>query len=389
MHRSDTSDLIPSLATSSEHSSALLSQDHAPPSQVQDVGPEEPIWAVPIFDANMLSQENIPPAKPKHFHVMSVSSHSDPPEIQSSLEEAPTPTPPEEAEPVAEAPPSEASEGDASNTPTDCWERLQVCQDQHQTLKAEVTGYNKGGLLVSLYDLQGFVPASQLVHFPRHLDTSAREAYLAQQKGSNLGLKIIELDKERNRLVLSERACILDHGQGKDFLNTLQSGDVIDGLVSNLCEFGAFVDLGGIDGLIHVSEISWQRINHPQDVLEIGQKVRVYVLSVDSAQKRIALSLKRLSKDPWQTIENRYHVGQVVQGTITNIVDFGAFARIEDGLEGLIHISEIADEQINHPEQVLAEGQDVDVRILRIDGANHRLGLSLRQAADPFAGPGF
>lgn len=328
---------------------------------------QEPIWAKPIFDAHLLAHENIPPRQEKPFHVTPVFARIEPASHQENW------------------PDTMINDGRAESASQDsagqkqAWADLCAAFEAKRTLCAKVTGYNKGGLLVSMEDkLQGFVPASQLVHFPRHLDTSAREAYLAQQKGTELTLQIIELEQERNRLVLSERVCVLENEQGEQLLSTLKSGDVLEGLVSNLCDFGAFVDLGGIDGLIHVSEISWQRINHPQDVLKIGQRVRVYVLSVDTIQKRIALSLKRLTADPWETIEDRYDVGQVVQGTITNIVDFGAFARIEEGLEGLIHISEMGADDIPHPSHVISEGQPVDVRILRIDGANHRLGLSLR-----------
>ena len=238
----------------------------------------------------------------------------------------------------------------------------------------------QGGLLVNVEGLQGFVPASQLVRFPRHAPALERDAYLVQQKGSDLLLKIIELDRSRNRLVLSERACIWQEEKGEALLDTLQSGDILEGVVSNLCDFGAFVDLGGIDGLIHISELSWRRVNHPQEVLKAGDRVQVYVLSLDREQKRVALSMKRLRQDPWATIEERYQLGQIVHGVVTNVVGFGAFARIEDGLEGLIHISELADGDFLHPRNVVQEGDEVTVRVLHIDGANRRLGLSLRQA---------
>ena len=269
------------------------------------------------------------------------------------------------------------------------WARMQLAFEQDAELTAHVTGYNKGGLLVVVDELQGFVPASQLICFPRHLDSSARDAYLAQQKGTQLAVKVIELEPERNRLVFSERACALENPEGPALMEHMKNGDVVEGLVSNLCDFGAFVDLGGIDGLIHVSEISWQRIGHPSDVLAIGERVKVYVLNVDQEQKRVALSLKRLSKDPWESVAQRYHVGQIVQGVVTNIVDFGAFARVEEGLEGLIHISELAEEEIDHPRALVSEGDELSLRILRIDGPNHRLGLSLKQATSPNDGLSF
>ena len=279
----------------------------------------------------------------------------------------------------------DAQDSDDCSLTADAWEKARIHFEQKTKLKALVTGFNKGGLLASLHRLQGFVPSSQLVCFPRHLDASARDAYLAQQKGSELDVMIIEMDPARNRLVLSERACVLDIAGGKALLETLTSGDVIYGLVSNLCDFGAFVDLGGIDGLIHVSEISWQRVGHPGDVLHVGDRVRVHVLSVDKEQGRIALSLKRLRRDPWESISERYSIGQVVEGVITNIVDFGAFVRIEAGLEGLVHVSEISTEERVDPQSVLTEGQQLELRILRIDGPNHRLALSIRQVQNPLA----
>jgi len=154
----------------------------------------------------------------------------------------------------------------------------------------------------------------------------------------------------------------------------------VRGRVRSLCDFGAFIDLGGIDGLVHISELSWQRIEHPRDVLRIGQEVELLVLNVDKEQRKVGLSLKRLEPDPWSTVEERYQVGALIQGTITNVVDFGAFVRIERGLEGLIHISELAEGNFLHPRNVVREGQTVTVRVLSVDGRNRRLALSLRRA---------
>jgi len=344
-----------------------------------DAETSEPIWARPMFD--ILSNES-PPGE----------------DIPMGSEDVPLPLPPEEildegpgwdlgiieSEPAPEPP--DGFPNHLANVQDEIggeWEKMQECFDRGGKVGAHVVGWNKGGLLVNLGNLQGFVPASQLVRFPRHLDALERESYLAKQEGSELDLKIIELDRERNRLVLSERACIWQNNKNEALLDILKSGDVVEGVVSNLCNFGAFVDLGGIDGLVHISEISWQRIGHPQDVLTMGQRVQVRVLSVDREQKRIALSMKRLREDPWATVEERYHVGQLVRGVITNVVNFGAFARIEDGLEGLIHISELAEGNFFHPRNVVQEGQEAELRILRIDGRNRRLGLSLRQAHTP------
>jgi small subunit ribosomal protein S1 len=259
------------------------------------------------------------------------------------------------------------------------WQLAQMSFENDEILNLEVTGYNRGGLLVQFNELQGFVPASQLADSPNHLEYEARMARLASRVGDVLPLKIIDMDKDRNRLILSERAAMSDEEQEARLLAELCEGDIKRGRVTNLCSFGAFVDLGGIEGLIHVSEMSWGRVGHPSDVLRIGDEVEVYVINVNREEKKIGLSLKRLQPDPWATVEERYQVGQLVQGTITNVVSFGAFARIEEGVEGLIHISELAEGNFLHPRNVVKEGDVVTARILNIDSANHRLGLSLRR----------
>jgi len=197
--------------------------------------------------------------------------------------------------------------------------------------------------------------------------------------GTRLQLKIIELDPEQRRFVLSERTSRLDEDRRQELLNTLSPGDICQGHVTNLCSFGAFVDLGGLDGLVHVSELSWGRVEHPRDVLEHDQPVEVYVLNVDRERGHVGLSIKRLQPDPWQSAEEHYQVDQVVKGVITHVVDFGAFTRVEEGLEGLIHVSELAEGNFIHPRNVVQEGDVVDVRILSIDSDQRRMGLSLRQ----------
>ncbi len=267
------------------------------------------------------------------------------------------------------------------------WALAKLTHERDEVVELQVTGYNRGGLLVAWNSLRGFVPASQLVDFPVDVDEQARRDLLAARVNQQLRLRIIELDIPTNRLILSERAAQVQPGQRAAILSTLEAGTIIEGTVTNLCEFGAFVDLGGVEGLIHISELSWGRVGHPRDILHSGQKVRVYIMAVDSEQERIALSLKRLQPDPWETVESRYRVGQMVDGVVTNVVDFGAFACIEEGLEGLIHISELAEGQFLHPRNVVREGTKVTARILNIDGANRRLGLSLR-GANPNGRPG-
>jgi small subunit ribosomal protein S1 len=258
------------------------------------------------------------------------------------------------------------------------WERAAEANAQGKIVTSIVTGWNRGGLLVRWDELQGFVPASQLRDMTMFECDQPREDKLARWVGEELELKIIELDRDRNRLVLSERATIWGPHDGEVLLKHIKPGETRSGQVSNLCEFGAFVDLGGVDGLIHLSELSWRRIGHPRELLSIGQHVEVYVIDVDRNDQRVALSLKRLRPNPWTTVNTTYHVGQDIEAVVTNVVDFGVFAQIEEGLEGLIHISELQT-PVQHPNEVVAVGDLIMVRIVRIDSPNHRLGLSMRQ----------
>ena len=266
----------------------------------------------------------------------------------------------------------------------DPWEEARDAMDQGRVLELPVVGCNRGGVLVAWNGLRGFVPASHLVNLPSFADEARRQSELRRLVGSRLCLKIIELDKELRRFVLSERASRLDEGRRQELLDDLCPGDIRRGRVTNLCSFGAFVDLGGLEGLVHVSELSWGRVDHPSSVLEPGQSVEVYVLNVDRERDRVGLSIKRLQPDPWQTVEERYYVGQIVEGVITHVVNFGAFVRVEDGLEGLIHVSELAEGNFIHPRNVVQEGDIVRARVLNIDSERRRMGLSLRRAKDSF-----
>lgn len=259
------------------------------------------------------------------------------------------------------------------------WEQVQQVFDSDTTVELRVIGHNRGGLLVEWNSLRGFVPASQLVDFPPTPDTRIRRESLSDRIGRTIRLRVIEMDRMQNRLILSERAAQVQPGTRASVLSTIQEGAVLQGQVTNLCDFGVFVDLGGIEGLIHISELSWGRVEHPRDILLRGQTIQIYVMQIDRDQGRVALSLKRLRPDPWQTVEQRYQVGQTVQGVITNVVDFGAFVCIEEGLEGLIHVSELAEGHFLHPRNVVQEGETVQARILNIDGQARRLGLSLRR----------
>jgi small subunit ribosomal protein S1 len=259
------------------------------------------------------------------------------------------------------------------------WRVLQSAFEKGDVISARVVNYNKGGLLVNLDGVRGFVPASQVNGISRGPETQ-KQSDMARMVNTDLQLKVIEINRNRNRLILSERQAVQEARETKkdELLSRLKEGDVRTGTVSSVCDFGAFVDIGGADGLVHLSEISWSRVKHPSEVLRPGDKVQVSILSVDHDRKRIALSIKRTQSEPWTRAGERYQLGQIVEGTITQLASFGAFARIEDGIEGLIHISEMGDERIQHPKEVVAEGDTVQARIIRIDPARKRMGLSLR-----------
>ncbi len=258
------------------------------------------------------------------------------------------------------------------------WQEAARIMAEDGVLTLEVTGFNRGGLLVNWHSLRGFVPASQLVNYVPQSSHQTSRGMLEACVGKHLNLRIIEIDPHKNRLILSERAAQVERGTRHRLLNTIRPGDIVQGRITNLVEFGAFADLGGVEGLIHISELSWGRVTHPADILKRGQTVQLYVMDVDPAATRIALSLKRLRPDPWATVEQRYTVGEIIEAIITNVVDFGAFACVEDGLEGLIHFSELAEGHFLHPRNVVTEGQRIRARILNIDGSARRLGLTLR-----------
>jgi small subunit ribosomal protein S1 len=264
------------------------------------------------------------------------------------------------------------------------WRDAERMFEAGEIFEGVVSGYNKGGVIVRLGQVRGFVPGSQIVSLRGKRRSQEGDNRLAELVGDKMQLKVIEIDRGRNRLILSERAAMREwRKQSKErLLSELQEGDVRTGEVISICDFGAFVDLGGADGLIHLSELSWRRVAHPSEVVKVGEDVEVYVLNVDRERKRIGLSLKRLEADPWSLIAERYHVGQLVEGTVTKLVKFGAFARIfDEDIEGLIHVSELSDERIGHPREVVAEGDIRTLRVIRIDPDKRRIGLSLKRVA--------
>lgn len=259
------------------------------------------------------------------------------------------------------------------------WELAKALYHEDRVVDLQVTGYNKGGLLVSGSQLQGFVPISHLIDMPNNLTPEEQEQCLAAYQGHTLRLKVIECDPQRGRVVFSERAAQADSGRRNLIFSQLKAGECVQGTVTNITDFGVFVDLGGVEGLIHVSELSWGRVRHPSDVVKLGEKVYVYVIQVDPQRSRIALSLKRLCQNPWETAEERYYPGQITEAVITSIVPFGAFARLEEGLDGLIHITEFgALKEGQNQLQSLREGDRVKVRVLHVDASKQRLGLSLQ-----------
>jgi small subunit ribosomal protein S1 len=267
------------------------------------------------------------------------------------------------------------------------WMTAEDLLKSQEVYAGQVAGYNKGGLIVKIGHVRGFIPASQVSNERRRRaeGIEAPEQKWGKMIGETAHVKVIEVDRNRNRLILSERAASKETReiQKEKLLAEIKPGDVRKGHVISLADFGAFVDIGGADGLVHLSEISWKRVQHPSEVLKIGQEVEVEVLNVDRDRKRIGLSIKRREADPWSLMPKKYQPGQLVQGTITKLTKFGAFARIEgeDDVEGLIHVSELAEGHVDHPKNVVSEGQQVTLRVLKIDADKRRIGLSLKRAS--------
>ncbi|MCC6189567.1 MAG: S1 RNA-binding domain-containing protein [Anaerolineales bacterium] len=266
------------------------------------------------------------------------------------------------------------------------WRDAEALLDTQQVYSGSVAGFNKGGLIVKLGNVRGFVPASQLGPARRRRsEGDTPEQKWARMVGEPMQVKVIEVDRGRNRLILSERAAAKEsrEAQKDRLLSEIKPGDVRRGHVISLAEFGAFVDIGGADGLVHLSELSWKHVTHPNEVLRVGQDVEVVVLNVDHERKRIGLSLKRREDDPWTVIQKKYQIGQLIKGTITKLAKFGAFARVdgEDEIEGLIHVSELAEGHIDHPRDAVSEGQTLTLRILKIDADKRRMGLSLKRVS--------
>lgn len=282
---------------------------------------------------------------------------------------------------AASAPALPSSPPEKPKTQAD-WDYAQLTFHQDQIVELMVIGYNRGGLLVENERLHGFIPYSHLTEMTCEVEAE-REIFLARYVGQPLKAKIIECTPQEGRVVFSERAAHSDAGRRTEIFNLLQPGQIVSGQVTNVTDFGVFIDLGGVEGLIHISELSWGRVLHPSHILQVGQNTQVQVLELLPERCRIALSLKRLQPNPWLTAPQRYAVGDVLPAVTTSIVSFGVFARLEDGLEGLVHASEIELPVGKNLREVFAPNQPLDVRILHLDPAHQRLGLSLKLSPQP------
>jgi len=278
------------------------------------------------------------------------------------------------------------------------WRYLEKAMEAGEVIEGKIAGFNRGGSIVEVEGVQGFVPMSQLVSVPRERfriyqdggdglseeETESIQEAQTAELGRQIQMKVLEVNRSRNRAIFSERQAVQESRDARKakLIEELEEGQTRNGTVTGISSFGAFVDIGGADGLIHISELSWSMVNSPEEVVSVGQKVDVYVLRVDAENMKIALSLRRLQPEPWETIHERHNIGDVVNATVTKLTNFGAFARVEDSIEGLIHISELSARMINHPREVVREGEQVEVKILRIEPERRRLGLSLKQASE-------
>ena len=283
------------------------------------------------------------------------------------------------------------------------WRELQKYMEADETIEGNIIGFNRGGCILEVANVQGFVPMSQLVTISHDLlvpqtepeegrSTADGDSVEAAQPdggefvGTSLKVKVLEVNRSRNRAIFSERSALREQREAQKaaLIEELSEGEIRKGKVTGISNFGAFVDMGGADGLIHISELSWGMVNSPEEIVSVGQELDVFVLRVDRESMKIALSLRRMHPEPWDTIHERYQVGDVVSATVTKLADFGAFARLEDSIEGLIHVTELTSAVIAHPREVVSEGTAVKVKILRIEADRKRLGLSLKQSEEEF-----
>lgn len=262
------------------------------------------------------------------------------------------------------------------------WRTLQRGSEAGTMFTGRVVDVNRGGLVVEVEGVRGFLPLSQISSVRVNgISGEELDQALARMVGLEIPIKVLEVNRKRNRLILSERVAVQELRQQRrdQLLTELHEGEIRTGRVTRLSDFGAFVDLGGADGLVHISELAWHQVANPADVLQVGDEVKVLVIGIDHERRKISLSIRRTQPEPWTTAAERYPVGSLVQVRITRLTTFGAFAQLEDGIEGLIHVSELSDRHVVHPRNVVKEGDEVVARVLRVEPERHRLGLSLRQ----------
>jgi len=270
------------------------------------------------------------------------------------------------------------------------WKEVEELQESREIYDGTISGYNKGGLIVKFGHLRGFIPASQVsISRRRRSEGETPDQRWGEMVGEPIVAKVIEVDRRRNRLILSERAASRESRDAlkERLITELEPGEERTGTVISLADFGVFVDIGGADGLVHISELSWRRVAHPKELVKVGEEVQVKILGVDPDRKRISLSMRELESNPWNEIMEGFQEGQLVEGTITKLTKFGAFASLagaeEFEIEGLIHISELSDQRVEHPREVVQEGQILTLRLIKIDGERKRLGLSLKKVDSP------
>lgn len=264
------------------------------------------------------------------------------------------------------------------------WKHAEEYRQSQEVYESHVAGYNKGGLIVRFGRVRGFVPQSQIgTDRRRELEGETPEERWSAMVNQTITVKVMEVDRSRNRLILSERAAARENRENRKeaLINRLQVGEVRTGKVVSLVDFGAFIDIGGAEGLVHLTELSWTHVTHPKEILQVGQEVKVEIISIDPDARRIGLSMKRQEADPWDTVAINYQIGQLVQGVVTKLTKFGVFIRLVDlpEIEGLVHISELSDQRVNHPREVLKEDDRVTLRVVKMDIENRRLGLSLKK----------
>ena len=261
------------------------------------------------------------------------------------------------------------------------WRDLEKAHENDETVRGKIIGSNRGGAVVQVNGVQGFVPLSQLVGKARDLFVADGAPPKPGFIGMDLDFKVLELNRRRNRAIFSERAALdaINLIRKMKLVQELEKGDIRRGRVAGISSFGAFVELGGADGLVHISEMSWSSVNRPDDLVKVNQELDVLVLNVDRESLKIALSMKRLLPEPWESIESMLSVGQIVEGRVTKLAAFGAFARIEEGIEGLVHVSELTNRRIENPGEVVSEGDILNFKVIRIEPERRRLGLSLKQ----------